>query len=197
MNQESTGNWQDAWSPSLELHRAGFGFLVRGKANIVEAVGENEDGAPGDMLVKYNNGVTPAVHVLRNGAVQLIQLQENIRAIWRTTGNTHWGTVTDAERLSSTLRLGLVIFSNERQRRVQGDDNWIYGTSMEDATFDYWGLIYCMNNQHFQVAEAGPVGSTSRSAYFRREDLPASILAHYNICNNSCPVGTSIVGRVI
>ena len=197
MNQESIGNWQDAWSPSLELHRAGFGFLVKGKANIVEAVGENEDGATGDMLVQYNNGRNPVVHVLSNGAVQLIQLQENIRAIWRTPGNTHWGTVTDAERLSSTLRLGLVIFSSEGQRRVEGNHSWIYGTSMEDATFDYWGLVYCMNNQHFQVTEAAPVGSTSRSAYFRREDLPMSILAHYNICNNSCPVGTSILGRVI
>ena len=93
---------------------------MKGKANIVEAVGENEDGATGDMLVKYNNGVTPAVHVLRNGAVQLIQLQENIRAIWRTTGNTHWGTVTDAERLSSTLRLGLVIFSKRTTAQSPG-----------------------------------------------------------------------------
>ena len=196
MNQETVGNWPDQWSPAHELQRAGFGFLVRGRANIVEAIGENEDGAPGDMIVQYNNGVNPAVHVLKNGAVKLIQLQENIRAIWRRTGNYHWGTVTDAERLSSTLRLGLVIFSNEGQRRYQGGDNWIYGTNMEDATFDYWGLLYCISNTHYQVAEASPVHTAVRSAYFHREALPESILAHYNLCNNSCPVGTTIVGRV-
>ena len=120
-----------------------------------------------------------------------------LRTIWRTPKNTHWGTVTDAEKLASALRLGLVIFSDVGQRRHQGDESWIYGTAMEDATFDYWGLVYCIGNQHFQVAEASSMHSSTRSAYFRRENLPASILAHYNTCNSSCPVGASILGRVI
>ena len=138
MNQEASGNWLDAWSPATELQRAGFGFLVEGRANVVEAIGENEDAEPGDMLVQYTNGARSSVHVPKNGAVLLAQLQESIRDIWRAPGNVHWGTVTDAERISSTLRLGFVIFANERQRRHQGDENWIYGTNMEDANFDYW-----------------------------------------------------------
>ena len=197
MNQETDGEWDDQWSPAQELHNAGFGFLVAARANVVEAMGENEDGVPGDMLVQYNNGAQSVVQVLENGAVQLVALQESVRAIWRTPGNMHWGTVTDAERLSSTLRLGLVIFSDASQRRVQGDYNWIYGTSMEDATFDYWGLLYCIRDQHFQVVETSSLNTPMRSVYFRQENLPASIRAHYNKCNNSCPIGASIVGRVI
>ena len=50
-NHERCGGWADAWSPGQELGRAGFDFLVRGRANAVEAIGENEDAAPGDMLV--------------------------------------------------------------------------------------------------------------------------------------------------
>ena len=197
MNQEQTGDWPDDWSPTRELISAGFSFLVNGNANVVEAVGENEDGAPGDMIIQYNNGRNPVPEVLENGGVCLVDLQERIRAIWRTPKNTHWGTVTDAEKLASALRLGLVIFSDVGQRRHQGDESWIYGTAMEDATFDYWGLVYCIGNQHFQVAEASSMHSSTRSAYFRRENLPASILAHYNTCNSSCPVGASILGRVI
>ena len=69
---------------------------------------------------------------------------------------------------------------------------------MEDATFDYWGLLYCIRNKHFQVAEAScGDGAPIRSVYFRSETLPASLRAHYNSCNNSCPIGASIVGRVI
>ena len=197
MNQETAGAWPDAWSPARELQSAGFGFLVTAKANVVEAVGENEDGAPGDMIVQYNKAQGSAVHVLKNGAVNLLQLQENIRAIWQTPGNVHWGTVTDAERLASTLRLGLIIFADVGQRRYQGSEGWIYGTNMEDATYDYWGLLYCISNQHFQVAEASSLRTSTSSSFFRREQLPASISAHYNSCNNSCPIGTSIVGRVI
>ena len=76
LNQEASGSWLDEWSPATELHRTGFGFLVEGRANVVEAIGENEDGAPGDMLVQYTNGATSAVRVLKNGAVLLAQLQE-------------------------------------------------------------------------------------------------------------------------
>ena len=197
MNQEQTGDWPDAWSPTRELNRAGFGCLVNGNANVVEAIGENEDGAPGDMIIQYNNGRKSVPEVLENGSVCLVHLQESIRAIWRMPKNIHLGTVTDAEKLASALRLGLVIFSDVGQRRHQGSDSWIYGTAMEDATFDYWGLVYCIDNQHFQVAEASVLHSSIRSAYFRRENLPASILAHYNTCNNSCPVGASTIGRVM
>ena len=198
MSQQAAGaDWLDAWSPARELQKAGFGFLVNEKANVVEAVGENEYGVPGDIMVQYNRAQGSKVHVLKNGAVRLTQLQESIRAIWRELGNMHWGTVTDAEKLASTLRLGLVIFSNTAQRRYQGSEGWIYGTSMEDATFDYWGLLYCINNNHFQVVEASSVRTSERSSFFRREQLPASILAHYNSCNTSCPIGTSITGRVI
>ena len=129
-NHEQCGGWADAWSPGQELGHAGFDFLVRGRANAVEAIGENENGAPGDMLVKYTEGTISHVHVLQNGALHLLQLRENISEIWRTPGNMHWGTVTDAEKLSSVLRLGLVIFGNTGQRRYQGDENWIYGTNM-------------------------------------------------------------------
>ena len=197
MNQEQTGDWPDAWSPTRELISAGFSFLVNGNANVVEAIGENEDGAPGDMIIQYNNGRNSVPEVLENGSVCRVHLQENIRAIWRMPKNIHWGTVTDAEKLASALRLGLVIFSNVGQRRHQGNETWIYGTAMEDATFDYWGLAYCIDNQHFQVAEASSLHSSIRSAYFRRENIPASILEHYNTCNNSCPVGASTIGRVM
>ena len=66
MNQEQTGDWPDAWSPTRELINAGFRFLVNGNANVVEAVGENEDGAPGDMIIQYNNGGNPVPEVLQN-----------------------------------------------------------------------------------------------------------------------------------
>ena len=193
MNSERIGIWEDGWSPAKVLKGAGFAFLVTANANVVEAMGENEDGAPGDMLVRYTNGTDSLVHVLKNGAVRLTQLQEHIRNIWSTPGNTHWGTVTDAAMLSLALRLGFVIFSSQEQ----GVERWIKGTNMEDATFPYWGLIYCINDQHFQVAEAQPVGARKRAMYFERETLPASIVAHYNHCNNACPIGVSTLGTVI
>ena len=68
---------------------------------------------------------------------------------------------------------------------------------MEDATFDYWGLLYCIGNHHFQVAEAKTVHTTVQSIYFKQQQLPAFIVEHYNTCNTSCPVGASILGRVI
>ena len=193
MNSERSGVWEDGWSPARVLKGAGFAFLVTDNANVVEALGENEDGAPGDMLVRYTSGADAKVHVLQNGAVRLAQLQEHIRNIWSTPGNTHWGTVTDAAMLSLTLRLGFVIFASQEQ----GVERWIKGTNMEDATFPYWGLIYCINDQHFQVAEALPVGTKRRAMYFERETLPASIVAHYNHCNNACPIGVSTLGTVI
>ena len=193
MNSERSGVWEDGWSPARVLKGAGFAFLVTDNANVVEALGENEDGAPGDMLVRYTSGADAKVHVLQNGAVRLAQLQEHIRNIWSTPGNTHWGTVTDAAMLSLTLRLGFVIFASQEQ----GVERWIKGTNMEDATFPYWGLIYCINDQHFQVAEALPVGTTHRAMYFERETLPASIVAHYNHCNNACPIGVSTLGTLI
>ena len=170
-----------------------FAFLVTANANVVEAVGENEDGEPGDMLVRYTNGTDSLVHVLKDGVGKLAQLQEHIRNIWSTPGNTHWGTATDAAMLSLTLRLGLVVFASHEQ----GVERWIKGTNMEDATFPYWGLIYCINDQHFQVAEALPVGTKRRAMYFERETLPASIVAHYNHCNNACPIGVSTLGTLI
>ena len=193
MNSERIGIWEDGWSPAKVLKGTGFAFLATANANVVEAVGENEDGAPGDMLVRYTNGTDSLVHVLKDGVGRLAQLQEHIRNIWSTPGNTHWGTATDAAMLSLTLRLGLVIFASHEQ----GVERWIKGTNMEDATFPYWGLIYCINDQHFQVAEAVPVGTTRRAMYFERETLPASIVAHYNHCNNACPIGVSTVGTVI
>ena len=195
MNHERSGGFPDQWSPTVELERAGFGFLVRGKANAVEAIGENEDGEPGDMIVQYNKGYASVPHVLQQGTVHLAQLRENIRNIWREPGNVHWGNVTDAEKLSDALRLGLVIFDSRGQRRYQGDANWIYGTSLEDARFDYWGLLYCRNNTHFQVAEATLLQTATRSCYFHVDAMPQSIRAHYNHCNNSCPIGHTVFTR--
>ena len=171
-----------------ELQQSGFAFSFSPGVNTVEAVGENEDGATGEMLVRYTVGPQQHVEILQNG----LQLKENIRTIWRTCGNTHWGTVTDAAMLSKALRVGFIIFSNESQ----GQNQWIYGAAMEDATFAYWGLIYCINNAHFKIAEALTDDVTRRSMYFSREHIPAAILAHYNRCNSSCPIGTSTVGRV-
>merc|ERR1711953_1442432 len=76
MNQEKVGDWPDAWSLTRELTNAGFSFLVSGNANVVEAIGENEDGAPGDMIIQYNNGRNPVQEILENGSVSLVQLQE-------------------------------------------------------------------------------------------------------------------------
>ena len=121
MNSERIGVWEDGWSPAKVLKGAGFAFLVTANANVVEVIGENEDGAPGDMLVRYTNGAETVVHVLQNGAMRLAQLQEHIRNIWSTPGNTHWGTATDAAMLSLTLRLGLVIFASHEQ----GVERWI------------------------------------------------------------------------
>ena len=95
-----------------ELRQSGFAFLLWPGVNTVEAVGENADGEPGDMLVRYTIGPQQHVAMLQNGAVQLLQFKKNIRTIWRTCGNAHWGTVTDAAMLSKALRLGFVILSN-------------------------------------------------------------------------------------
>jgi hypothetical protein len=182
--------WPDRWDPSTVLRRSGFRELIN--ATSVAAVGPNEDGRPEDIIITYSTTHTLERLPLPNGTNLLRGLREHVRDIYRTPGNTHWGTITDAAMLSAAMGIGLIIFSDE----VQGTNQWIYNITQSRADYPYWMSLYCEQVTHFQLLTIAVPPDTSPRTTFAASDLPAALVEHYNQGNVATPIGHAVASGI-
>ena len=122
----------------------------------------------------------------------LAQLRGEVRDVFSTPGNVHWGTVLDVGMLSEALDLGFAILSSA----MQGVDRWIYGLNASRGDYPYWLLLYGSADIHFQLAAATTTRGGPAASAFARADLPRVIVDHYNLCNASSPIGSAFRGGV-
>ena len=193
--QENPGLWFDLWHPADVLAQQGWSFLT--SVETVEAVGAVGEGAPDaddHLVVTYRREGRLEVRRVEHGETLLASLRAEVREIFATPGNTHWGNATDVVLLAEALGVGLIVFS----AAAQGLDNRsIYGVSAVRGDYPFWLLLHCSHNVHYQLAAAtSEAGGTSASA-FRVRDLPEAIVAHYNHCNGSTPIGSASRGGVV
>jgi hypothetical protein len=192
--QANPGLWFDLWHPVDLLDRQSFGFLT--SAETVEAVGSLGDGGPGaddHLVVTFRQEGHPETRRVERGETFLVSLREEVRDIFATPGNMHWGTATDVVLLAEELGVGLIVFSNT----PQGVDNrWIYGVSAVRGDYPFWLLLYCSDNVHFQLAAATSTAGAASASAFRLRDLPDALVAHYNLCNSSMPIGRAFHGGI-
>ena len=194
--EESSGRWQDRWSPSRLLRGYGFGQLAG--CDAVRAVGPNPclDSDSGDLVVALTRSSAEAGGAasaeiflpIAQGQSLLVALTNAVREEFEKCGNHHWGTVTDCRALSAYFDVGMLIFANSLQH---GGTQCLVNVNALRGDHAYYIALWWHDSVHFRLAQyRGGEGSPWRS-FWSAEDLPPSLRAHYNLCNSRAHVGSA------
>ena len=140
----------------------------------------------------YHREGTSARRRVLAGETTLAQLRGELRDVFSTPGNVHWGTVLDVGMLAEALNLGFIIFSDA----MQGANRWIYGLNTSPGDYPYWLLLYSSGDAHFQLAAATSMRGDAPASAFALAELPRALVDHYNLCNTSSPVGSAFRGGI-
>ena len=187
--QQAAHAWLDTWDPRDLLEASGFGALCN--AQHVHAIGANEDARVEDIVVCFQ-GEDGINHLpLADGRAKLAVLRNELHEELQKCGNVHWATVTDVVALGEILNLGFIIFSD-----VPQEGSHVYSLSQSRADYDWWVLLYCRGNTHYQLASWKSVNSNSSQSFFHVSEIPRPLQAAFNIANANCPIGQAHGGGI-
>ena len=179
---ESTHEWKDSWSPTEELIQSNFHVLAD-----VAVTRVNGLEFPNERISFQLNTNEEIVHPMPHLEVNLANLREGVKNRLSTPGHVHWGTNLDIAYLSKALDIGFIVFPNANASTLD-NRGWIYAISDTRADFSHWMMLYCTNNQHFQLAVLER-DQTSSQSVFLLDEVPAGIRHHYNINNQDMHMG--------
>ncbi len=188
--QQLAGAWLDRWNPAALLRHCGFQYLTQ--STHVEAIGANEYGTPLDTVVSFTTHEGLQQHPHINGTVSLQHLREELRSVLATCGNMHWATATDVVALGESLGLGFLILSDT----PQGAGSHIYSLNQRRADYDWWVLLYCAQNVHYQLAALRLGPPSAAASFFHVSEMPLPLRDAFNSANRNCPIGHTYVGGV-
>ena len=193
---ERSGHWQDGWSPSRLLHTHNFGELVG--CDAVRAMGPNpHPNADGDDIVialtrsSAHAGAAASEEILLpipQGASYFAALKASLREEFKVSGNHHWGTVTDCAAISEKLDVGMLIFVDNLQN---GGRQCLVNVDAIRGNYAYYIALWWDDPRHFRLAQYRESDSLPWRSFWRAEDMPQSLRAHYDICNHAAPVGSA------
>ena len=193
---ERSGDWQDGWSPSRLLRTHNFGELVG--CDAVRAVGPNpHPNADRDDIVvaltrsSAHAGAAASDEILLpipEGASYFAALKASLRDEFKVSGNHHWGTVTDCAAISEKLDVGMLIFVNNLQN---GGTQCLVNVDASRGNYAYYICLWWDDPRHFRLAQYQESNSMPWRSFWKAEDMPQSLRAHYDICNHAAPVGSA------
>ena len=188
--QHRAGAWLDQWRPAALLDQCGFGYLRT--AENVNAIGANEHGGPEDAVVSFQGPEGMSHHVHANGTTCLQHLREELRGVLEMCGNVHWATATDITALAESLNLGFIVFSDV----PQGAGSHVYGLNQRRADYEWWVLLYCRGNLHYQLAALAQGAEGTGQSFFHVSQLPVAVRAAFDSANPNCPIGRAYAGGI-
>ena len=188
---QRAGVWLDQWRPAALLDLCGFGYLCT--AENVDAIGANEDGRPEDAVVTFQGpgGMSHNAHA--DGTTCLQHLRAELRGVLEKCGNVHWATATDITALAETLNLGFIVLSDV----PQGAGSHVYGLNQRRADCEWWVVLYCRGNMHYQLAALTLGAEGLRQSFFHVSRLPVALRAAFDSANPNCPIGRAYAGGIV
>ena len=122
---------------------------------------------------------------MENGSGILCELRAQVRDVFQTPGDLHWGTITDIAMLAEHLNVGFIVWSST----CQGNGRWIYGLNLSRGDVPHWMMLYCRDVTHYQLAQLHAPDLPTPRCFFPMHTIPAPLASHYNLCNGSAPIG--------
>ena len=122
---------------------------------------------------------------IENGAVNLALLREDLSNQFTFLGNHHWGAQQDIVMLSEALEIGFIVFTSIEQ----GNDQWIQYLNFQRSDYAFWMLLYWEDPIHYRIVRLHTSTSDRPRCFFHRSEIPVALVAHFNLCNRSSPIG--------
>jgi hypothetical protein len=190
--QSWRGNsWQEEWNPVEILISCGLSTLLY--ADTVEAVGPNEDGQPGDIVVSFRRQGQLELIAISNGMECLHKLKITLQDVYKTCGNLHWGDAVDIRALADSLDVGFVVFVSEEQ----GINQWIQYVNYRRADYPFWMFLYWEEPSHYRLVQVRTSGADLGISFCALSQMPAFIRQHFNLCHESTPMHEGAGGGVV
>ena len=182
INWRRAGFWHDSWDPEAIMHRYEFSELLH--ADTIEAVGIDEHNEA-NLLVSYRQRQHLRHTSIPNGAVNLALLKEDLSFEFSRMGNHHWGSQQDIVLLSQALGIGFIVFTSHEQ----GNGQWIQYLNLQRSDYDFWIMLYWQDPVHYRLVRLHTSRENAPQSFYHRENIPSTLVDHFNLCNRSSLIG--------
>ena len=73
----------------------------------------------------------------------------------------------------------------------------MYGLNQRRADYDWWVLLYCHGNVHYQLASLPHDAEGTNRSFYHVSQLPVALRAAFDRANTSCPIGQDYRGGIV